>query len=172
MCSTHPAGHGSKFRLEDFFAGRSTAWGLFQDRSGKIRRRFQIEALGVWKLGTLTLTEDFSYDDGQTERRVWHIKKTGDDRYEGVANDVIGAAQGTISGNALHWTYRFALKVGRRSITVRFDDWLLRLDDDLLINRAQVSKFGIRIGDVTCVFRKLPATPAEVVTLERVAADS
>ena len=172
MYSTHPAEHGGPFRLEDFFAGRSTAWGLFQDRSGKIRRRFQIEARGVWEFGTLTLTEDFTYDDGQTERRVWRIRQTGDDRYEGVADDVIGAARGTVTGNALHWTYRFALKLGRRSITVHFDDWLLRLDDDLLINRAQVSKFGLRIGDVTCVFRKLPATPTEAVALESVAADA
>lgn len=172
MKSTHPVEHGGPFRLEDFFAGRSTAWGLFQDRSGKIRRRFTIEAHGVWELGTLTLTEDFTYDDGQTERRVWHITKTADDRYEGVADDVIGAARGTVNGNALHWTYRFALKLGARSITVHFDDWLLRLDDDLLINRAQVSKFGLRIGDVTCVFRKLPASPAEIVAFERVAADA
>ena len=172
MYSTHPAGHGSQFRPEEFFVGRSTAWGLFQDRSGRLRRRFTIDAQGIWELGTLTLTENFTYDDGQSERRVWQITKTGGDSYEGIADDVIGAAHGTIAGNALHWTYRFALRLGRRSITVRFDDWLLRLDDDLLVNRAQVSKFGLRLGDVTCVFRKLPATPAEVVSLESAVVDT
>jgi hypothetical protein len=32
--------------------------------------------------------------------------------------------------------------------------------DGVLINRAEVTKFGLRLGEVTIVFRKLPAAAA------------
>lgn len=172
MASRDFAGRDLQFRPEEFFSGRSAAWGLFQDRSGAVRRRFRIEADGVWDAGTLTLTEDFTYDDGETERRVWRIRKTGENGYEGVADDLIGVARGAVCGNTLHWTYQFALKLGSRRLSVRFDDRLLLLDDDLLVNRAQVSKFGLRIGEVTCVFRRLPAVRAEIVPMKRAAGRS
>lgn len=28
--------------LEDYFAGQTTAWGIFQDRSGEVIRRFRV----------------------------------------------------------------------------------------------------------------------------------
>jgi len=150
------AGREPKLVLEQYFDGRSKAWGIFQDRFGQVRRQFEVEIDGRWDGQELTLVEDFLYDDGEREQRVWHIEKTGAHSYEGRADGVIGVAAGEAYGNALNWTYRFALKVGDDTWNVSFDDWLFLQSDGVLINRAEVTKFGIKIGEVTLAFRKLP----------------
>ena len=44
----------------------------------------------------------------------------------------------------------------KRSI---FDDWIYRQSEDVAINRAYVSKFGVEIGSVTIVFLRGQAAP-------------
>ena len=142
------------FRLEDYFLGHTKAWGIFRDRFGRLRKQFTVAIEGDWDGETLTLTEDFAYDDGKAERRIWHIRKAGPDTYRGSADSVVGAATGNVHDGAVNWRYRFALPVGGKSVTVAFDDWLYPQGDGILLNRADVSKFGIRLGEVTLVFRK------------------
>ncbi len=140
--------------IEDYFAGKTRAWGIFQDRFGNLRRQFQVDIAGTWDGEALTLVEDFLYDDGETEQRIWRIAKTGAHTYEGRAEGVIGVAEGAAYGNALNWRYRFALKVGDSTWNVLFDDWLFLQDDQVLINRADVTKFGVLLGEVTLLFYK------------------
>lgn len=144
----------SSLCLEEYFQGRSTARGVFQDRFGKVRKQFKVEVEGTWDGRTLTLVEDFRYDDGKSEQRTWHIEKVGETDYRGRADSVIGVAEGHVAGNALNWRYTFALQVGGRTITTRFDDWMFQLNDTVLVNYTDVSKFGIRLGRVVLVFQK------------------
>ncbi len=146
--------------IEDYFAGKTQAWGIFQDRFGTLRRQFEVDIEGTWDGETLTLVEDFLYDDGETEQRIWRIKKSGAHTYAGLAEGVIDQAEGVAYGNALNWRYRFALKVGDSTWNVQFDDWLFLQDDRVLINRAVVTKLGLLIGEVTLMFQK--PTQAEV----------
>lgn len=140
--------------LFQYFEGDVDAWGQFQDRSGKVVKRFTVAIRGVVKGQTLTLEEDFAYSDGTQERRVWTIERTGEGAYRGTAGDVVGQAEGRIAGNALNWRYVLALKVGERTWHVNFDDWMFLQDERLLLNRAVMSKFGIRLGDVFIAFRR------------------
>jgi hypothetical protein len=93
-----------EFVLEDYFQGRTVAWGLFEDRFGNVQRQFVVEIDGTWDGETLVLNEDFVYNDGETENRVWSIVKTGDNTYEGETENAIGKAMGVRQGNAFHWT--------------------------------------------------------------------
>ena len=167
-----------RLELEKYFSGRSRAWGVFQSKLLGVHRQFIVDIEGVVDGDTLTLTEDFVYADGETDRRIWIIRRTGEHTYEGTADDVIGSATGEISGNALHWTYSLALPYGDSSITVTFDDWMFLQDDDTLLNQAKVSKLGIPVGEVTLFFRREQAkadmavlgdhrfTPASEITFE------
>ena len=148
------AGREPRLLIEDYFSGQTRAWGIFQDRFGTLRRQFEVEIDGRWDGEVLTLVEDFQYDDGETEQRVWRIRKSGDHEYTGEADGVIGVAEGRAFGNALHWSYRYALEVGENTWNVAFDDWLFLQSDGVLINRAEVTKFGVKLGEVTLVFRK------------------
>lgn len=146
---------GPQLRLEEYFAGRTRAYGVFQDRFGALRRQITADLQGTWDGTTLTLEEEFVYDDASTEERTWYIEKLGEDTYRGRSADVIGHADGKSHGSTLRWAYNFSLQIGEKRWKVRFDDRFYLQDDNVLINRAIVTKFGLRIGELTMVFRKL-----------------
>ena len=141
-------------RIEDYFVGQTRAWGIFEDRFGNLRRQFEVDIQGSWDGEALVLDERFRYRDGETDRRIWTIKKIDEHRYEGSADDVIGTATGESYGNALNWRYDFDLKVGESTLRVHFNDWMFLQSSGVLVNRARVSKFGIAIGEVTLFFQK------------------
>jgi len=140
--------------LKTYFNGDIDAWGVFQDRSGKVVRRFTVLMKCSWVGDTGTLDEDFSYSDGTKEKRIWTIRKLPAGRYIGTAGDVVGEAQGNSAGNALNWRYTLALKVDGTTWNVDFDDWMYLVDDRVMLNRATMSKFGVRLGEVLLSFTK------------------
>ena len=144
-------------KLEEFFDGRSYAYGIFEDRFGNLKRQFRVQIDGRTDAGRLTLNEQFIYEDGETARRIWTIDNLGPDgrgliRYQGRAEDVDGVATGQIAGNVLSWSYDIVLSMSGQQLKVRFDDFIYQLDEDIAINRAFVSKWGVKIGSVTLVF--------------------
>jgi hypothetical protein len=147
------------FRLEDFFAGHLRAWGIFQDRFGTLRQQFVVDVTGEWQAesGRLTIVEDFQYDTGKTEQRVWHVTKLADGHYEGHTGGLVGTADIRAIGNAVNLRYRLQVPIGDRPWTLSFDDWMFRHDDGVVINRAEVRKWGIRIGSATICFRRTAA---------------
>jgi hypothetical protein len=143
-----------QLRLEEYFAGRTLAGGMFVDRFGTVRRQFTVVINGTWDGTTLTLDEDFVYADGEISKRVWRLTKTGDRRWQGRADDVLGVAEGAEAGNAFQFGYRINLKVGESLWEVRFDDWMFKLDETTVLNKADVYRWGFRIGTVHLAFRK------------------
>jgi hypothetical protein len=139
--------------LEDYFKGQTTAWGVFQERNGTLARQFKVDITSTWDGNVLTLDERFDYADGAKEQRIWKIRKTGSNMYEGTAADVRGVARGLVQGNQLSWIYDVDLKVGDRTVLVTFDDRMWLQPDGVLINRAKVKKFGIVFGEATIVFQ-------------------
>lgn len=140
--------------LATYFNGPLEAHGIFQDRSGKVVKRFIVKMEGRWTGNKGVLDEHFTYSDGTKERRVWHLEKLADGRYTGTASDVEGQAQGQISGNAFNWQYTLKLPVDGKTYSVQFDDWMYLMDDRVMLNRATMSKFGIKLGEVTLSFYK------------------
>ena len=144
--------------LQQYFNGAVTAHGIFTDRGGTVLRRFHVVMNCSWIGDDGVLDEDFSYSDGKKERRVWRLKKLrgpgNDGKYTGTADDVVGTALGESAGNALRWTYSLRLPVDDKVYEVQFDDWMYLLDERVLLNKAVMSKFGIRLGEVTLAFTK------------------
>jgi hypothetical protein len=140
--------------LRSYFNGELVAHGLFTDRSGKVVRRFVVELTGTWKGREGTLDERFTYSDGKTQRRVWHLTDEGMGRWTGRADDVVGVAEGRASGNALNWRYTLNLPVDDKVYEVQFDDWMFQMDDRVMLNKAAMSKFGFGLGEVTLSFTR------------------
>jgi predicted HAD superfamily phosphohydrolase len=140
-------------RIENFLLGKSTAEGVFQDFTGRVRRRFSVELEGAMDGSTLVLHEAFVFDDGATENRVWRISPQGE-RYTATADDMVGEARGAVRDGVLAWSYVFNLKLGARRLRVRFRETFLQTADDVVLNSARVSKFGFEIGRTTIIFRK------------------
>ena len=139
--------------LAQYFTGTVDGWGMFQDRSGTVAKRFYVRIDCTWKGNEGTLDEHFEYTDGTTQNRVWKLTKDGN-RYTGTASDVVGTAQGTAAGNALHWNYVLALPVDGKTWNMDMDDWMYLIDDKTMLNRTAMSKYGFRVGEVTLSFRK------------------
>jgi len=140
--------------LRQYFNGPMTAHGVFTDRNGVVKRRFVVQLRGTWQGEQGVLEEDFVYSDGAKERRVWRITHHGQGRYTGRADDVVGEAQGQAAGNALRWAYTLRLPVDGKTYDVQFDDWMWLVDERVMINKATMSKFGFRLGEVTLSFTK------------------
>ena len=140
--------------LRQYFNGTVDAWGIFTDRSGKVVRRFTVVMDCRWQGDDGVLDEAFTYSDGTRERRVWRLRRHADGRYTGRADDVVGEASGQARGNAFNWRYTLALPVEGRVLNVDFDDWMYLMDENVMLNRAVMSKFGVRLGEVTLSFRR------------------
>lgn len=140
--------------LKRYFDGTIDAWGMFQDRSGAVVKRFHVVIEANWQGETGTLDERFTYSDGTTQRRVWTITKLGENRYKGTADDVVGEAVGEAAGNALRWRYVMALPVDGKVYHVDFDDWMYLVDERVMLNRSAMSKWGFRLGEVTLSFTR------------------
>ncbi len=146
--------HGPEFILEDYFNGRTVASGVFENRSGKVVNQFKAVITGSVEDDILTLEEDFVYQNGRIDKRLWKINVLPDGQYEGTTNGVIGKAKGKRAGNAFNWKYIFDLPVKDTSYKVKFDDWMFLQEDGIVINRAHVTKWGFTVGSVTLSFRK------------------
>ena len=151
-----------EFVLEDYFEGRTMAWGLFEDRFGNVQRQFVVTMDGTWDGTTLILNEDFVYNDGETENRVWTLTKTDAFNYQGTTQNSVGIATGTRSGNAFHWKYDFNLKVGDDTWKVKFDDWMFLQPNGVLLNKATVTRWGFKLGTVYLSFSKPAAQTAAI----------
>ena len=140
--------------LKTYFNGTLDAWGMFQGRSGEVKKRFHVVIDAQWQGDTGVLDENFKWSDGTTSRRVWTLKRQPDGSWRGTADDVVGEAIGEVAGNALRWRYVLALPVDDKIYHVDFDDWMFLMDDKVMLNRSFMSKWGFRLGEVTLTFVK------------------
>ena len=155
--SQNLAGYASEkpvLDLTQYFNGTVDAHGIFQGRSGQIVKRFTVVMECSWKGNEGVLDEAFTYSDGTTQRRIWRLTKHADGRYTGTADDVVGTANGQTRGNAFRWNYTLALPVDGKVYNVDLDDWMYLIDDRVMLNRATMSKFGVRLGEITLSFTK------------------
>lgn len=144
-----------KFELEAFFDGKVKAWGIVQNRSGDVVQRFIVD-IDAYKQGDkLILDESFEYGVGDGPlTRVWTITKNADGSYTGNAGDIAGPATGTPFGNAFNFAYEMDLEVDGSTYRVNFDDWFWAFNQDTLMNRSYIKKFGIVMAEVTIFMQK------------------
>ena len=140
--------------IEDYLSGNVQAWGILQDRSGKVTRQFSADLNGKWDGKKLILDEKFNWSDGEIQKRQWQITKLDEHNYEGTAGDVVGKAKGYSYGPAFKFEYVLLVPIKGRGIKITFDDWIFKQDDKVAINRATMTKFGIKVAELTVMFVK------------------
>ena len=143
-----------EIKIEKYFEGQVKAWGILQDRKGRVTRQFEANMIGKFENNILTLEEDFFWKDGETQRRVWKIKKIDEHNYIGTAPDVVGEAKGASYGSAFKFEYNLMIPFKGKNIKIRFDDWIFKQDEKVAINRATLTKFGFKVGELTVFFEK------------------
>lgn len=145
-------------QLENFFSGHLEAHGLVKNRFGKVTRRFTATIDARWQDSVGRLDEHFVFNDGEQQTRCWQLNKT-EQGYQGTANDVVGTANGVVSGNTLHWVYQLAIPINDKTWNITLDDWLYLIDDDHLINTTRMKKWGITVGELIIHIRRVNDSP-------------
>ncbi|WP_420407906.1 DUF3833 family protein [Hoeflea sp.] len=154
--STAQARDGNReLALEDFFRGKTYAYGRFGAINGTTRK-FRVDLTGTVRGNVLTLREDFIYDDGERDTKTWIFTRTGPGRYTGTREDVIGETQVRVNGNVARFTYRVDLNPDGQPNIVRFHDKLTLRADGTLRNTALVTKFLLPVARVKVNFAKSP----------------
>lgn len=138
-----------------YFTGPVHAWGVIESRGGTPKSRFRADLIGRQEGGALVLTQNFRFDDGRKQQRIWHLRRVDAHRYDATANDVIGVATGYAYGNSFKWDYTLQLKPGNPFTRVRMHHWLyLAGDGRTLINRVTIRKLGLQVGGTTEYFQR------------------
>ena len=78
----------------------------------------------------------------------------GENTYEGTAPDVVGLAKGVSYGSAFKFEYKLLVPYKNKKIKIKFDDWIFKQDDKTAINKAILTKFGFKVGELTVFFVK------------------
>ena len=163
-----PPTPADRFELPAFFEGATTACGVFEDRFGRVRRRFEVAVVGAWVGPEFVMDERLTFDDGTVEVRTWRLAAAVDGAFTATTSDGLGAAAGVAAPGRVEMRYGFRLAMGRRVLRVAIHDRFYRMDADIVINRATVRWWGVKIGEISAVFQRSRA--GEVVHPQRTAA--
>ena len=136
-------------KLDQFFQGQSRAWGVLHNWQGKQSVRFTVELCGSWQGNNGNLYELFHFSDGRIEQRHWQLQQNPDGSIRGTAGDVIGQAIGQLAGNTLYWEYTLRVPYDGDTLDVKVKDWLYLVDNENLLNRSTLHKFGLTVGELT-----------------------
>ena len=141
---------------EEFFAGYLTAHGVVKNRGGLVVRMFTAEIDASWSDGVGTLVEDFIFDDGEEQRRIWTLTPDGEGGYAATAGDVVGPGVAKVAGNSMFLDYVLRIPYGDSTVDVRVDDRMYLISPDVLINESSLKKFGFRVGSIDLVIVRHP----------------
>ncbi|TMO95500.1 DUF3833 family protein, partial [Pseudoalteromonas ruthenica] len=85
-------------------------YGIVQDYSGVVTRRVRVDMQASWQGNKGVIDEQFYYQDGEHDTRVWRIELGVNGTLTGTANDVVGTAQGRTRGRACNWMYTLEIR--------------------------------------------------------------
>ncbi len=157
-CATAPLApreaSSAPFIVERDLAGATIARGEFRSITGT-RRAFTANLQGSWDGETLTLVEDFVFDDGERDRKTWRLRRVAPGQYSGTREDVVGTARGVQDGAYFRLEYDVILpSENGRGRKVRFRDVMALSDNGTVHNDAVVGWRGLRVGSVSLEIRR------------------
>ena len=144
--------------LVSAFKGRTTGRGVFRIRLTGDERRFTAklygEVTGKAPARTLTVTEDFVFDDGQEDRLTWVFRETGPGRWTGKREDTVGEAEVIETDGVIRLTYTADFRSLSGVTRLGFRDIIYAAPDGTVIKDGVVSRWGLPVADVRFVIRR------------------
>lgn len=156
-CATRPSspsGQTLPITLVDAFIGRTIGTGVFRVPIAGVERRFRANLVGTSTRNSLTVVEDFFFEDGETDRLTWRFQRAGAGRWTGQREDTVGPAKVTEDGREVRLEYTADVRSRGTTTRLEFADVIYRRADGVVINEAVVMSSGIAIGSVLFELRK------------------
>ena len=143
------------FKPEEFFAGHTLSWGIFETKSGRPTKIIQTETVGRWDGSALHFEQDIIIAHGRKTHRSWLIRRLDERHYLATGTGIVGTAHGEASGNSFHLEFTMDALPGNPLGRVHMSQWMyLQADGVTMVNRATVTKAGVIITEITEQFRK------------------
>ena len=153
------AQRGPAFSLTQHLSGEILSEGLIYGPTGRVTNSFTARMVGTWEGKTGTLTEDFTYSNGRKQTRKWVLTLGENNRFTATAEDIVGEAQGEISGSTVRMTYDILLPAESGGHKLTVIDWLYMTESGVILNRSEMRKFGIKVAELVATMR--PGQTAE-----------
>ncbi|WP_428483488.1 DUF3833 family protein [Rhodopila sp.] len=143
-------GTSSAFDPLIFFNGQIRSWGVVESRSGAPTGWVMTQCAGHDDgPDRLHMVQHLSFENSSPQDRRWTLWRTGPNRFEATANDMVGSAKGESVGRAFHWQWVLARFPGERPFDVTMNQWMYQLDDGSVMIRTTISKLGIILAEVS-----------------------
>lgn len=140
--------------MTEFFETPCEAEGLIIDRFGKVRTRISVTMSGRWQGEQFRLDEEFRYEDGSRETRVWLVDFKQDGSMSAMCPDLDQELSGLASDDQVNMSYKFPVPIGGTPIKLTFDDRIFRLSEETLLEKVRMTKLGILVAELILIFRK------------------
>jgi hypothetical protein len=144
-----------ELRLERYFVGRTHSWGVFETRAGAPKEVLRGSTTGRLRGDVLQFEQDLQFSSGKKMHRSWTIRRVDGHRYEATGTGIVGAARAEARGNAVHLEFTLDAIPGNPLGRVRMSQWLyLQEGGRVLVNRAKLTKAGVKVAELTECFAK------------------
>ena len=100
------------------------------------------------------MKERFEFDDGEKTDRTWEIVFQDNQMFKAKAHDIAGEAKGRQNGSAVNINYTLQVPYKNSTINLRMDDWMYLIENDLILNRTTMKKFGFKVGEIVLFMKK------------------
>ena len=146
------------FDIRQNLGGAMISQGVIFGPTGRVATRFVATMQGDWTGDTATLAEEFTYSGGNSQSRQWNITLGQNGAFTATASDIVGLAQGQLSGATLRMTYRLRLTAEAGGHVLDVVDWLYLTEDGTILNKSEMRKFGVKVAELVATIR--PASTA------------
>lgn len=143
-----------KIDMREFFNGEIEGWGALFDIWGNQTRSFYVHINGSWDGNKGVLDEKFDFDDGEKQTRKWDVYFENESVFKAKALDIIGDATGIQKGNAVNLNYILEVPYKNSTINLSMDDWMYKIQDNAVVNKTSMKKFGIKVGELVLIMKK------------------
>lgn len=144
------------FDISKQLSGPIVSEGVIFGPSGRVISRFTAKMRGEWDGSSGTLTEDFDYAGGNSQKRKWHLEMGENGNFTATADDIIGTGTGTQQGAAVRINYRIRLPQTSGGHVLDVTDWLYLMENGTIMNRSEMRKFGIKVAELIATMRPAP----------------
>lgn len=144
---------GPQFDITTHLSGEMLSEGLIFGPTGKMTNSFVARMVGSWDGNTGTLTEEFRYSNGTTQNRKWYLTLGPDNTFTGTADDLVGEAQGVVSGSTLRLSYEITLPAESGGHILQATDWMYLTADGAIMNKSEMRKFGLKVAELVATMR-------------------
>ena len=142
------------FDLRNHLSGPLLCEGVIYGPTGRVTSRFVGDFDVRWDGNTGVMSETFSYDNGDVQRREWRLTLGNNGRIRAKADDVVGEGMGQQCGPAVQLKYRIRLPKDAGGHVLDTIDWMYLAPNGTIVNRSQFRKFGIKVAELVATMRK------------------